>query len=160
VVLSLVLHRFPECLNIAEVFKPATGAFVLDERGASDKGNVYVAHSTYAPIIPGIGEDKTADVGENINPTGRDSDLDHHIRLTKIIWRNLKRANRGAKFEQGCPDALRIICTSINPNVNIASSPWDAMHRQRLGTHHEEPRMGSEQGSDKIQEIRFHDYRG
>jgi hypothetical protein len=50
-------------------------------------------------------------------------------------------------------------CTSIDSNVDIAGCPWDAMDRQRLGTHHEKPHMGSEQCRHKIQEIRFHNYR-
>lgn len=111
------LARF-ERRHVCDIFWPAASALVYYELFPADVMHGCAAKKTFNPRTPGVFENNTADIRQDIHAEGRRADSENQIAALQILGREL--VQRSAKFCQHLMYQSRVFGRSIDPYVEVA----------------------------------------
>lgn len=107
-------------------------------------------------VRPCFLEGYPTDRGHEIEPVGRQTQLDDSIRRTEIGLLNSQCIKGSAETSQRCPDPLGVGRGRLHPEIEITRHPRHTMRRQSVGAHDEEPYPRRRELRQQVPKIRNH----
>ena len=124
-----------QCLEISEILRPATRAFVLPKGRTTENRNVHSRHIAFHAILPGSVERYAADRCKDVDPIRRKSQLSDDIRPYEVVERDAKVNERSTKGRERCQDARRVPRVRLYQDIEVAGRAGDAVHGKRVRAH-------------------------
>ena len=124
-----------QCLEISEILRPATRAFVLPKGRTTENRNVHSRHIAFHAILPGSVERYAADRCKDVDPIRRKSQLSDDIRPYEVVERDAKVNERSTEGRERCQDARRVHRVRLYQDIEVAGRAGDAVHGKRVRAH-------------------------
>lgn len=123
--------RFPEVLEILQVFGPPTGFLVLDQGGEADvvNGDALLPdeESLRGPALPGFGKIDSGNGVDQIDPVRRIAELDNRSLGRELGGRPYSRNRTSPKFLERGKQSPAIFRRGFEKDVDVAGEPGEAV---------------------------------
>jgi hypothetical protein len=104
-------------------------------------------------MAPRLAELEPAELGQQVDPSGRETDLDHDAGFLQVLAQHSELRDGRTEAKQRRPGLDGVGRIRVQPDVEVTGCPGHAMNRHRVGANDQEPRMRVEQRAEQIAEV-------
>lgn len=149
--LALIWHA--EFFEVGEVLGPSGRGLVLDQLVATEERHLQVVDNMDDTPLPCLRETHRGDRGQQIDPTGRKSDLNDAVGFLQVRDLDPDLLDRCAEGGERLPEAPDVLRSRVRPDGQVARGSWDSVYRQGMRAHDQEANSVLSQFAQEVEEV-------